>query len=171
VNGPAASGQSLHPDSSAILLTSDTRVGSAGSNANGAKGSSENEGLPTAVAANDAFFAQGTEPLAAVENGDAPVLPTTFAPQGLGLLGTGLAIDLPAVEQSVARFFDKLDHLGHQLAAVPEKAGLPAWLPALAAAGVALEITRRQLRSAQRHENEAGDGPDGSLTWNLGVSH
>jgi hypothetical protein len=55
-------------------------------------------------------------------------------------------MDLSAVQQGMRRFLDQLEGISPALTHPREGGGLWPWLVAVAAAGLACEIARRQLR-------------------------
>jgi hypothetical protein len=55
-------------------------------------------------------------------------------------------LDLPALERGMQRFLEQLDRIGQRLTGPREAGGLYAWIAAGAAAVLACEMGRRQLR-------------------------
>jgi hypothetical protein len=103
------------------------------------------------------------------ESGESTMSPKSVVvhlnPQGAGLLASVPAIDLVALEQGVLGFFEQLDGFGSRIAQAQEKTGLPSWLVALAAGGVVLEITRRQIKAARVEAELADNCQDQTWPW------
>jgi hypothetical protein len=93
-----------------------------------------------------------------------------FSPQGSGLVGTPAVVDWAALGHRAQWVFDQIDHLGSQLAEAQEQTGLPACLLALCAAGAALEVTRRQIKSSAAEVDAAFAGQGLALAWSFGAA-
>jgi hypothetical protein len=167
-NAATATNYHLAADAAFILLASETKGPGNGASSDGSKGGSSEEDPSPLLGAENELDAQEMEVFPVVENVGPIISDSNLAPQGHGLLGSGFALDLPSVEQSITQFFDKLDHLGSQLIAVQEKAGLSPWLVAAIATGAALEISRRQFRPSRMGEDAADNSYDINLNIGLG---
>jgi hypothetical protein len=105
----------------------------------------------------------------APESADGADLAQGLVPLGAGLLSNAAAVDMAAVEQGVQHFFGRLDELGNQLAEATATTRTPSWLVALAAAGTALEITRRQMKYSGGIPGQSGAGAKSTWTWFPGM--
>jgi hypothetical protein len=95
---------------------------------------------------------------------------TRLAPATADGAATLAPLDLSAVEQGIQKLFEQINHLDAQLRDGPAGTGAASWLMALAAAGAACEIARRQMRSLSS-ALEGGDGAVGtSLAWWSGIT-
>jgi hypothetical protein len=78
-----------------------------------------------------------------------------------GLLADALAVDAGKLRAGIRSFLEQLDHLGTSLATSPSGIIVSCWLLAVAAAGSACEIVRRQ---SKRRQTLIWDG-DPLFTW------
>jgi hypothetical protein len=80
------------------------------------------------------------------------------------------AVDLAALEQAMQQFLHRFDAAGDQVARSPALLGLCAWGAAAAAAGVALEVGRRQLKQAPGRLLWATDEGSDASPWFAGLA-
>jgi hypothetical protein len=75
---------------------------------------------------------------------DAEVSAAILGPPGV--LADALAVDAARLQAGIRSFLDRLDHLGTSLVSTPSVVVLSCWVVAVAAAGTACEIVRRQSK-------------------------
>jgi hypothetical protein len=91
--------------------------------------------------------------------------PGAFSFGAAALGGAGLPVDLATLEAALARFLNGLGDLGGRLIVVPGAPPLPYWLLALALAGAACELARRQLKQPRAGLVLAAEGDGEPLGW------
>jgi hypothetical protein len=132
----------------------------------GLRGNSSEDAIPT----------KAPESLEALPGNDIPealvpdsaiiqALAEELMPEQAGPVGAVFGLDIPALERGMQRFIEDLDQLGAQLTSSCTPTRLPSWLLTLAAAAVALEITRRQWQRAQLLETLAPARLDATFSW------